>query len=454
MVVSPSVVSNASDNAWQTSFEDWLKPFLAALKDSRRAHWAPIYLQGLLAAGERKSIQPLAGRVAPEQYGQLHHFVCGATWDPAPLEKVLALEADRLLGGDKAYLIIDDTALLKKGNKSVGVAHQYAGEVGKLANCQALVSLTLSREEVPIAIALRLFLPEPWTKESARMEQAGVPESRQRAMSKSEIALEELDRVRTAGVRFGVVLADAGYGSGAEFRQALSRRNLSWAVGVSRVQRAYPQEVQVIETEGPRSGARGGRPRRHGQVSHPSRSVEAFLSEASWHSLTWRHGTKGPLKAEFAALRVRVADGAKGRGGQALPGEAVWLVGERRRNGEVKYYLSNLPAMTSLAELAATIKARWSCEQAHQQLKEEIGLDHFEGRGWLGLHRHALLCMMSLAFLQHLRLREAERLRVEGPSVQEKKIRSASADTADDSPSDSQTDERSPDGVSSLRLLG
>ena len=207
-----------------------------------------------------------------------------------------------------------------------------------------------------------------------------------------------------AGLRFGTVLADAGYGMSAPFRQGLSARGLTWAVGIPGRQKVYPTDVALTW---PNAGR--GRPRKNPLPDPLSRSAEAMLAETAWTELSWRTGTKGALKASFAALRVRVADGTPQRildqGQQHLPGEEAWLVGEHRTSGERKYYLANLPAGTDLATLAATIKARWICEQAHQQMKEELGLDHFEGRSWTGLHRHALMTMIAFEFLQHRRLK-------------------------------------------------
>ena len=370
-------------------------------------------MRGLLGPGERKSIEPLTARVAPNEYEQVHHFVCTSCWDPAPLEQVLAEKAQRMVGGPEAVLIIDDTALLKQGKRSVGVARQYAGAAGKTTNCQTLVSLTLARDEIPVGVALRLFLPAEWTDDPERCRAVGVPEERLGYRTKLKIALEELDRVREAGVTFGCVLADAGYGISASFRQALSARGLTWAVGIPRIQKVYPADVTTTMPT-PGAGVRQGRPRRHPVPSTASSPAEVELAGARWRRLTWRTGTTGPLTARFAAVRIVVADGTQTSGGQHLPGEAAWLVGEWRDSGEKKYYLTNHPRRTALRTLAAAIKARWVCEQAHQQLKEELGLDHFEGRSWLGLHHHALMTMISFAFLQHLRLREITRARGRG----------------------------------------
>ncbi len=392
--------------AWNDDLLRWLEPFLAKLGHKARRRMCPLYVAGLIGPGDRKSVGPMAERMAPGDYDQLHHFVSDGVWDKAPLELELANQADKLVGGADAVLVVDDTTLPKKGTHSVGVAPQYASALGKTANCQTLVSLTLARGEVPVMVGLRLFLPESWTGDQTRLERTGVPAEDRSPWTKSEIALAELDRLIAAGVRFGAVLADAGYGMGAQFRQALSARGLAWAVGIPRHQKVYPREVELVF---PIVGR--GRPRKRHVPNVLSVAAEDMLAEAKWRTLSWRKGTKGPLKARFAAVRVRVADGPPQRigdkGMQHMPGEEVWLVGERRASGEQKYYLANLPAEAGLKTLAATIKARWICEQAHQQLKEELGLDHFEGRSWRGLHRHALMTMIAYAFLQHRRLAAA-----------------------------------------------
>ena len=373
----------------------WLEPFLEVLGHKRRRGWAPLYLRGLLGPSERKSLQPMAASLGLSGHDQLQHFIASPAWDDAPLWRVLAQQADRLVGGPRAALVIDDTALPKKGTLSVGVARQYCGQLGKRANCQALVSLTLAGREVPVPVGLRLFLPEEWTADPERCAAAGVPEDEVVARAKGAIALAELDRLIAAGVRFGVVLADAGYGASAAFRRELSERGLTWAVGIPRNQKVYDADVQLVPPT--------GRKRRPVPDQEP-REAEAVLADLSWRRVTWRHGTKGPLAARFAATRVRVGDGKTWANNRHLPGDEVWLVGEWRSHGERKYYLSNLPPRTSLRALAAAIKARWVCEQGHQQLKQELGLGHFEGRSWTGLHRHALMTCMACAYLQHLRL--------------------------------------------------
>ena len=301
-----------------------------------------------------------------------------------------------------------------------------------MANCQVLVSLALARDEVPLPVGLRLFLPTAWTEDAERCDEAGVAEAARTAQTKPEIALAEIDRVRAAGVRFSCVLADGGFGSSPDFRHGLDERELAWAAGIACTQLVYPTTVRLRPARTP-----SGRPAKHPRPSRPPRSAAEMLETQRWRRITWRNGTKGPLNpsschsirlcrmeplaslARFAAVRVRVADGPSNAEGTRLPGEELWLIGEWRDSGETKYYLSNLPKRTSLRRLAAAVKARWSCEQVHQQLKQELGLGDFEGRSWTGLHRHALMTMIAFAFLQHLRLgaRGKKRRRLTGTAA-------------------------------------
>jgi SRSO17 transposase len=224
--------------------DGWLAPFLEALRHKSRVRMCPAYVAGLIGAGDRKSIQPMAARDEQVGYDQLHHFIAGGVWKAAPLEKVLLTQADEMVGGDSAWLIVDDTTLPKKGEQSVGVAPQYASALGKNANCQTLVSLTLASGEVPVMVGLRLCLPESWTSDPARLSRARVPEERWTHRTEPEIALQEIDRLCAAGVRFGCVLADAGYGLSAPFRQGLSERGLRWAVAIPGNRRSIQRTSQ------------------------------------------------------------------------------------------------------------------------------------------------------------------------------------------------------------------
>ena len=291
---------------WRSDLEGWLAPFVAALGHKTRGRMCPAYVAGLIGSGDRKSVQPMAARDGAVSYDQLHHFISDGVWDSAPLEAALLAEADRLVGGEEAFLVIDDTCLPKKGERSVGVAPQYASSLGKTANCQSLVSVTLASREVPVMVGLRLFLPETWTGNPDRMARARVPEDRQIALSKPEIAIAEIDRVRAAG--FGCVLADAGYGSSGPFRQGLSARGLHWAVGLSRRQNVYPVDVGLIF---PKAGR--GRRRKYHLPDRTAVSAEQMLEVGKWRKISWRRGTKGKLSCQFASARVRIADGHKHR---------------------------------------------------------------------------------------------------------------------------------------------
>jgi SRSO17 transposase len=414
---------------WERDLECWLEPFVAGLRRAEQRRWAPVYLKGLILPGERKSIEPMAARVAPGEVQQLHHFLSTSPWATAPLEDELIRQADGLVGGPEAVLVVDDTALVKQGKHSVGVARQYCGQLGKRANCQALVSLTLAQDEVPVCVALRLFLPKAWVEDEERRAAAGVPD-RIEGRSKGRIALAEIDRLLARGVRFGCVLGDAEYGKAAAFRHGLSARDLRWALGIAPNQKVYPADV-TLSWPAPK---RHGRPRKHPVPSAASVGAAAWfqaMPETAFRTLSWRRGTKGPLRAGFAAVRVRIADGPAMRNGRHLPGDEVWLVGEHRSTGERKYHLSNLPADTPLERLAALLKARWACEQMHQQMKEELGLDHLECRSWRALEHHSLLTMMAFLFLQQLRLREkSPRSRRQRPTTAAEPARGAPPDRA------------------------
>ena len=224
----------------------------------------------------------MAARDGEVGYDQLHHFIASGVWDTARIEKALLAAADRMVGGRDAWLIVDDTALPKKGEHSVGVAPQYASSLGKTANCQSLVSLTLASREVPVTVGLRLFLPEDWTSDPARLARARVPEERRNAVTKPEIAIEEIDRVIASGARFGCVLADSGYGSSGSFRQALSERGLKWAVGLSAERLSCRRRFDLSYRQG----------RKAAQIQHPGSASGLRRS-----SIVGREMAKGQLAA-------------------------------------------------------------------------------------------------------------------------------------------------------------
>ena len=348
-------------------------------------------------------MQPLADQVAPGTYDRIQHFITDSPWSVQGLERLIADRAQHLLGGKEAVLIIDDTCLTKFGSDSVGVGRQYSGQAGKITNCQCLVSVTLARDEIPIPLRLKLFLPSEWSSNPERCARAGVPVEHPLQSTKWKMALREIDELRGT-VEYGMVLADAGYGVNAAFRQALTERGLRWSVGTIKTQRVYPADVRLIPI--PRHVR--GRPPKQPTPSEDAETIETVLSREPWRRVMWRQGTKGPLIGTFAAKYVCLADGIQFAGGQHLPGEGAWVIGEQRARGEKKYYLCNLPPETAFEHLIQVTKQRWACELGHRELKQEVGLDHFEGRSWQGLHHHAVLCLAALLFLQWLRLSQLD----------------------------------------------
>lgn len=234
--------------------------------------------------------------------------------------------------------------------------------------------------------------------DAERRRRAGVPEAVV-FRTKWQIALAELDRGRTPGAGFECVLADAGYGNSANFRHGLSQRGLLWAVGILPCQKVYPADVQLAPPVQPPTGRTQKHPAAS-QKSRPAKCAMGALPKEAWTRISWRRGTKGDPKADFAAMRVRVTDGPLMSRAQHLPGEEAWLIHEERTSGETSYYLANHGPRTSLKTLVRLIRARWSCAKAHQQLENELGPDHFEGLSWTGLHRHALLSLIAYCFLQ------------------------------------------------------
>ncbi|MDP9765160.1 IS701 family transposase [Deinococcus enclensis] len=388
---------------WTRHFPTWFSPFHTCFRHQAQRRWAPMYVQGLCSPAHRKSLQPLADQVAPGKQDHLQHFITDSPWKTEGLEQIVADRAQHLLGGKDAVLIIDDTCLSKFGSHSVGVGRQYSGQAGKITNCQCLVSVTLARDEIPIPLRLRLFLPSEWSTDPARCVQAGVPVEHPLGATKWELALQEIDDL-AGSVQFGMVLADAAYGANANFRRALTERGLRWSVGTVRTQRVYPVHVHLI----PLPKHVRGRPQKYPVPSEDAETLETVLSREPWRRVMWRHGTKGPLTGTFAAKYVRLADGNANARGQHLPGEGAWVIGEQRARGERKYDLCNLPPETSFEHLIRVTKQRWACELGHRELKREVGLDHFEGRTWQGLHHHAVLCLVALLFLQWLRLAQLD----------------------------------------------
>jgi SRSO17 transposase len=389
--------------------------FAPDFPQSKPARWAGVYLHGLLTDGERKSIEPLSRRVPlppdlhskdPEQ--ALQQFVSQSTWDQQKvLTRYRSVMAEHFASPEGVF-IIDDTSFPKRGRHSVGVSHQYCGALGKRANCQVAVTLHYSGPRGHFPLDLRLHLPESWTDDAERMDAAGVPEAFRDAKTKGVIALELLDRVRGEEIAGGTVVADLGYG-GALVRAGLARRGLHFVLGVQADCLVFPTEPSWVHP--PRTGRRGPSPSHWvlDPSSPPPVSVETVAQSLKLRRVSWRQGTKGKLSARFGW--VRVWPGQEWKKGSCAYADPLWLLVEARDDGEVQYALSNLPAKTSLLKAVRLWKQRWRVEQGHQQMKEELGLDQFEGRSWRGFHHHAAMVLLAYGFL----LLEQTRPRPEPP---------------------------------------
>jgi len=363
-------------------FAAYMKSIAEVLGDPRRHGPMTSYCTGLLMPADRKSVEPMAALTAPErtaaQHQSLLHFVGKGEWSDADvLSKVRehVVPAIETHGAITAW-IIDDTGFPKKGKHSVGVARQYCGQLGKQDNCQVAVSLSIANDHASLPVAYSLYLPQSWADDRARRDKAGVPAD-VTFKTKPEIALDQIAWAMRAGVPRGDVIADAGYGAEATFRQRLSELGLRYVVGVKSTNAAWT----TIDTGG-------------GGAVAMRMSVEKMalaLPDDAWRTIRWREGTNETLSGRFARLRVCVDnDGAE----EWLLVE--WPSGEKK---PTKYWFSTLRANISFAHLVGAAKLRWRIERDYLELKQEIGLGHFEGRGWRGFHHHATLCIAAYGFL-------------------------------------------------------
>ena len=359
------------------------------------------YLNGLLLPGDRKSMEPMAARLDARRTGAKHqslqHFVSESPWDEQRLLDAMrsyALPAMMACGGVTAW-VVDDTGIPKKGRHSVGVGRQYCGVLGKQDNCQVAVSVSLANERMGLPVSWRLYLPEAWAEDAQRRAKAKVP-AEVSFRRKWEIAHDEIDRLMAAGIPPGIVLADAGYGMITEFRRGLTQRGLTYAVGV-----LPEQGVALAREESPR--------RRVKPKEENARTVAMALPASAWRTVTWREGTHGDQSSRFAAVRVRHTHRVKVKE-PVRPVEWLvieWPTGESEPR---KYALSTLPQDIELSEMVRLLKMRWRIERDYEDLKGELGLDHFEGRSWTGFHHHGALCLAAFAFIA------AERVRGFSPS--------------------------------------
>src|SRR3954447_25517215 len=396
---------------WEERFDDYVERLGDVLGHADRRAPLRAYTTGLLLPGERKSVEPMAARVDPARVGaahqSLHHFVAKAAWDDAALlgaVRAYALPALLERGPVRAWLV-DDTGLPKKGRLSVGVARQYCGQLGKRDDCQVAVTLSVASEHASLPVAYRLYLPEAWAGDPARRALAGVPDE-VGFRTKPAIAVDQIGQALADGVPPGVVVTDAGYGNDTDFRDGVTALGLAYVAGILGTTVLWPPGAGPLPAA-PWSG-RGRPPKRlRRDPEHRPLAAEelaAGLPADAWRGGAWREGVAGPLASRFAAVRVRPAHGDLRR---TEPRAEEWLLIEWPEGEEepTRYWLSTLPEATPIEDLVATARLRWRIERDFEELKQEFGLGHFEGRGWGGFPPPASLCIAAYGFLAAERCR-------------------------------------------------
>jgi SRSO17 transposase len=400
--------SEAMDRAAETEearFAAYVEGLAAVIGHADRVGPLRDYCTGLLMPCERKSVEPMAAMLSPSRVSGEHqsllHFIGQGPWsDAAVLEAMRKLVLPSIVEqGPITAWIVDDTGVAKKGTHSVGVARQYCGRFGKTENCQIAVTLSVANQAASLPIAYRLYLPQEWANDPARRKKAHVPAD-VRFKSKPDIALDQIRAALGAGVPPGVVLADPAYGCKTEFRNALTAAGLAYMVGVQSNVGVWPPGTGPLPA--PAWSGRGQRPsllrrdKDHQPVS--AKQLAQSLPESAWSDVTWREGSNKPLTSRFATLQVRPSSRDVER---STPHAVEWLLIEWPK-GETEpshYWLSNLPEDTSLDRLVEFAKLRWRIERDYEELKSELGLAHYEGRGWVGFHHHATLCIAAYGFL-------------------------------------------------------
>lgn len=400
-------------------FEAYYEPIIAALEHADRAAPARWYLKGLMLPGERKSIEPMAARVCPDNvrsaHQSMHHLVADADWeDRAVLAAVVAQVAPELAKKQKScWWILDDTSHVKKGMHSVGVARQYCGRLGKQENCQVAVSLSLATARGSVPLDYELYLPQEWTDSPTRCRKAGVPEAI-RFRTKVSMAREQIERALQGDIPRGMILGDASYGCESDFRDWLTARQLAYVLAVRNNAGVWWGKHQPAATK----PSKMGRPRiflkrdaRHQPIS--VLELARALPEKSWRTVSWREGTNQTLSSRFARVRVRAAHGNVDR-------EEEWLLIEWPQGASEPrhYWLSTLPGQTPFRQLVYNAMGRWMIERDYEELKSELGLSHYEGRNWRGFHHHATLCIAAYGFLMLERMRgKKNSARFKAPAV-------------------------------------
>jgi SRSO17 transposase len=383
------------------ALEKRLEAFLNELTEPMgrrdRRQWAGAYVRGLLLDGERKSVEPMARRLGKSDQA-LQQFLNQSPWSAEALLERLAKCGARQPAN---FWILDETSFPKAGKHSVGVTRQYCGALGKIANCQVAVSLhrAESGAQASQPISWRLYLPKEWVQDAERRQHAGIP-AEVLYQSKNELALSLLDQALSWELKPGVILADEAYGGSFEWRAALRERGLFYAVRVPWTTTGWTQAPEFFLPAPPKRGRQAKRLRTNAPIPKNLREIAREMPESAWSEVTWREGSKGPQRSRFAQLPLWAANGWR-QGPQPERVKEValieWPVDEEE---PTRYWLSLLPESLPLNELVAAARARWRIEQDYRELKEELGLDHFEGRGWVGWHHHVAMVTVAFAFLR------------------------------------------------------
>ncbi len=406
------------DETESERFESYVERLSAVVGHADRRRPLREYLTGLLLPGERKSVEPMAARIDPAhvaaRHQSMHHFVANAPWDA---EALLRVASDYALAAMERHSpvtawVVDDTGIPKQGRHSVGVARQYCGILGKQANCQVAVTVSLVNEVMSVPCAYRLYLPKPWAHDAKRRAAAKVPPE-VIFQKKWEIAVGMIDQLRAEGLVPAPIVADAGYGVASELRKALTKRGLVYAMGVTEETTVWPPGQEPLAPP-PRTG-RGARPQllRRTAEHHPVsvRELAASLPAESYETVRWREGTRGRMASRFTAVRVRPAHRDTRR---RAPHPVEWLLIEwpEAEKKPSHYWFSTASESAALEDLVRVVQVRWRIERDFQELKDEIGLDHYEGRGWPGFHHHGVLSIAAYAFLAAERARLSPQLPV------------------------------------------
>jgi SRSO17 transposase len=378
----------------------FLEKLLEPMGRSERRHWAQLYVKGLLLDGERKSVEPMSVRLGVDVQS-MSQFVGQSPWAVHEVQRRLASQVIEDLRDAEVWMI-DETSFPKAGKESVGVARQYCGALGKIANCQVAVSLHWSTNEQSCPVYWRLYLPEEWTKDPTRRQAAKVPEDIE-YRTKNELALDLLDEALAADGPKLPVVADSAYGNDFSWREALRARGLPYAVSVEPTSKVWTEDPNQIPLPAQKAT---GRPRQYTPLTDlpPAQdllTVAQSLPKTAWKKLTWRQGTKEPQRSRFARVQVWASHGWKRQ--EHPPRVAEWLIVEWPEDSKepTDYWMAQLQAPNpSLLSLVSTARSRWRVELDYRELKEELGLDHYEGRNWLGWHHHVTLVSMAFAFLR------------------------------------------------------